>query len=141
VSSFPEVAVTENNTTSTLGPIAPFFIVSSLKSAVEFYKGKLGFELLYIGPEDDEFFAVFGRGKAEIHVKELGPDVPPQPNSSRHEDAPWDAFVTAFELDALVAEYSARGLDPRIEDRDDGLRGFTVRDDDGYTLFFGHLKR
>ena len=41
--------------------------------------------------------------------------------------------------DALAAEYEARGatFPEPLADTDDGLRGFGVRDADGYVIFFG----
>ena len=58
---------------------------------------------------------------------------------SRHEWAPWDAFVFVPDPDALAAEFASREAEfhKEIYDRDDGLRGFEVRDNDGYVLFFG----
>src|SRR6266498_1855561 len=41
--------------------VSPFFIVTSLKTSVSFYVDKLGFEVRYIGPDDDPFFAIVGR--------------------------------------------------------------------------------
>jgi hypothetical protein len=41
--------------------------------------------------------------------------------------------------DALAQELAARGVEfhKEIQDTDDGLRGFEIRDTDGYVLFFG----
>ena len=92
---------------------SPFFIVASIKTSVSFYVDKLGFEVRYIGPEDDPFFAIVGRDEVSIMLKEIAADVKPVPNHTRHK---WGQ---------------------PIQDDDDGLRGFEVMDADGYVLFFG----
>ena len=127
---------------SNLTYISPFFIVSRLKDSVLFYVNKLGFELRYIGPEDDPFFAIVGRDKISIMLKEIADDIKPVPNHTRHGWARWDAFIHAAEPDALFEEYSSGGVTFRqsIQDDDDGLRGFEVKDADDYVLFFGRPK-
>lgn len=122
-----------------IGPIQPFFIVASLSRAAEFYERYLGFDVRHSSPAEEPFFAILGRGSVQIHVKEIGADVPPQPNWTRHAWAPWDAFVYAGDPDGLAVELAGRGLELHtdLRDRDDGLRGFEVRDPDGYVLFFG----
>jgi len=115
----------------TIGPIAPLFIVSSVADSVAFYE-RLGFALRFAIPGDDPFFLIVGRDTVEIHLKFVADDVKPQPNSAQHEWAQWDAFVFAPDPDALAAEFGAQ-----VADREDGLRGFKMRDPDGYILFFG----
>jgi uncharacterized glyoxalase superfamily protein PhnB len=122
-----------------IGPIAPFFIVRDLEHAISFYRDQLGFEARFQAPASDPFFAIVGRDAVEIHLKVIDASVEPQPNPSRHEWAAWDAFVFVGDPDALAAELEANGVAIRraLEDRDDGLRGFEIRDRDGYVLFFG----
>ena len=94
--------------------IAPFFIVRSVPAALAFYRDRLGFEITFQGPEpDDIFFGIVQRGAAMIMFKDVGVD--PVPNYTRDIKkgiARWDAY-------------------------DDGLRGFELKDADGYVLFFG----
>ena len=118
---------------------SPFFIVASIKTSVSFYVDKLGFEVRYIGPEDDPFFAIVGRDQVSIMLKEIAADVKPVPNHTRHKWARWDAYISTAEPDTLFEEYRSRGVAFRqpIQDDDDGLRGFEVMDADGYVLFFG----
>ena len=52
---------------------------------------KLGFEIRYIGPDDDPYFAIVGRDNISIMLKAVAPDVKPVPNHTRHDWAPWDA--------------------------------------------------
>jgi hypothetical protein len=63
----------------------------------------------------------------------------PQPNHSRHAHMRLDAFVYVEDPDALAAELSGRGVgfSAPLKDTHDGLRGFEIRDPDGYVLFFG----
>ena len=117
--------------------IAPFFIVRNVPAALAFYRDRLGFEVTIEGPAGDVFFGIVRRGAATIMVKSVG--VNPLPNPQRHEGARWDAYLDVVDPDALAAEFSAQGVElaEPLGDTDDGLRGFAVRDADGYVLFFG----
>ena len=121
--------------------IAPFFIVRSVPAALAFYRDRLGFEVTFQGPSpDDIFFGIVQRGAAMIMLKDVGVD--PLPNSVRDVEkgwARWDAYVYVPDPDALAAEFASRDVAfaKPLEDDDDGLRGFEVRDADGYVLFFG----
>ena len=119
--------------------ISPFFIVTSLKISVSFYVDKLGFEVRYIGPDDNPYWAIVGRDNISIFLKAIAVDVKPIPNHTRHDWAPWDAYISTTEPDTLFEEYRSGGVAFRqpIGDDDDGLRGFEVMDADGYILFFG----
>ena|ERR1043166_4509913 len=127
---------------STLDYISPFFIVSKLKDSVSFYVNKLGFELRYIGPEDDPYFAMVGRDHISIMLKEIAHDIKPIPNHTRHGWARWDAYISTADPDTLFEEYSSADVTfhQSIRDDDDGLRGFELTDADGYMLFFGRPK-
>jgi catechol 2,3-dioxygenase-like lactoylglutathione lyase family enzyme len=120
--------------------IAPFFIVTSLKKAVAFYVDQLGFKIHYIGPDDDNpFYGMVGRDNISIMLKAIAPGINPIPNHTRHQWAPWDAYISTADPDALFEEYRSRGIvfrRPLMND-DDNLRGFEVEDADGYVLFFG----
>ena len=119
--------------------ISPFFIVADLRDALTFYIEKLAFELRYIGPDDDPFWAIVGRDRVSIMLKEIAPEIGPIPNHTRHEWARWDAYISAVDPDALFEEYGSRGVTFHHQLRvdGDGLRGFEVIDADGYILFFG----
>jgi len=121
--------------------ISPFFIVANLKTAVSVYVDKLGFEVRFMGPDDDPFFAMVGRDQISIMLKEIATDVKAIPNHRRHEWARWDAYIYTADPDMLFEEYRSRGVVFRQPIRDDdGLRGFEVMDADEYVLFFGRPK-
>jgi len=123
---------------NTLGYIAPSFIVVDLQASIKYYEEKLGFFVRYIGPPDDPFWAVVGRDGISIFLKAVARDVLPIPNHTRHEWAPWDAYISASAPDELFAEYETRGATfHKMLNEEGGLRGFEVRDADGYVLYFG----
>ena len=128
-------------TAAEIGGISPFFIVSDVPTSLAFYRDRLGFEITFQGPEPgDIFFGIVRRGGAQILMKAVG--VAPVPNYTRDIQqgiARWDAFVFVPDPDALAAEFASRDVaffEP-LKDTDDGLRGFEVKDADGYLLFFG----
>ena len=77
-------------------------------------------------------------------MKDVG--LPPVPNYTRDIKqgiARWDAFVSVPDPDALAAEFAARNVEffEPLKDTNDGLRGFELKDADGYLLFFGRPRR
>ena len=121
--------------------IAPFFIVKNVPAALQFYRDRLGFEVTFQGPEpDDIFFGIVERGAAMIMLKDIGVD--PVPNYTRDIKqgiARWDAYLYVPNPDALAAEFASRKVEffEPLKDTSDGLRGFELKDADGYLLFFG----
>ena len=131
-------------TQAEISGIAPFFIVKNVPAALSFYRDRLGFDITFQGPSDDDiFFGIVQRGAAMIILKAIGVD--PVPNYTRDIKqgiARWDAYVYVPDPDALAAEFSSRNVEffksiKDSENGDDGLRGFEVKDADGYILFFG----
>lgn len=119
--------------------VSPFFIVRNLDQALSFYRDSLGFDVAFLAPDPEPFFAVVRRDGVQFLLKVVGPDVAPLPNCQRHPWARWDAYVSVPDPDALSTEFASRGVafSAPIADTDDGLRGFEVLDRDGYVLFFG----
>ena len=118
--------------------IIPFFIVSDVPAALAFYRDRLGFEITFMGPEpNDIFFGMVRRGAAAMMFKDVG--VEPLPNCKREGGARWDAFIDVPDPDALAAEFTSRNVEfsQPLKNDDDGLRGFEIKDADGYVLFFG----
>jgi catechol 2,3-dioxygenase-like lactoylglutathione lyase family enzyme len=124
--------------------IAPFFIVKNVPAALSFYRDRLGFNITFQGPgPDDVFFGIVQRGAAMIMLKDVGID--PLPNYKRDVKkgwARWDAYLHVPDPDALAAEFFSRKVEfsEPLKDTDDGLRGFELKDADGYVLFFGRLR-
>lgn len=137
-------------TRPTISGISPFFIVADVPAALSFYRDMLGFDVVFRGPTpDDEFFGMVRRNGAMIMMKALGVIadgkevmVEPIPNSSREPAHSWDAYLEVPDPDAVAAEFASRGVpfSVPITDTDDGLRGFEIKDLDGYGLFFGRLR-
>lgn len=121
-----------------VGGVSPLFIVRNVLAALEFYRDSLGFEITFRGPsEDDLFFGIVQRGRAMIMFKDVG--VEPLPNREREPGARWDAYIYVPDPDALAAEFASRNVefvDP-LKVNHDRLRGFEIKDADGYLLYFG----
>lgn len=121
--------------------IMPFFIVKNVPAALAFYRDRLGFDVTFEGPDpNDIFFGIVQRGRAGIMFKNVGVD--PVPNYTRNIKqgiARWDAYVHVPDPDALAEEFLSRNVEffVPLKDTDDGLRGFELKDADGYVLFFG----
>ena len=124
-----------------VGSASPLFIVRNVPDTLAFYSDKLGFEVAFEGPEpDDIFFGIVQRGRAMIMFKAI--DVEPVPNYTRdigHGIAAWDAYVYVPDPDALYEEFASRDVEISrpLENNHDNLRGFELRDPNGYVLFFG----
>lgn len=123
-----------------IGGISPCFIVKDVAAAFEFYCDKLGFEITYQAEPDVLYFGIVQRGSAMIFLKEIGVD--PIPNNTHDIGGgilPWDAYVYVPDPDALAEEFASRGVEFSLElqDNSDNLRGFEIKDIDGYVLYFG----
>ena len=133
-------------TKTEISGIAPFFIVKNVPVALSFYRDRLGFDITFQGPnEDDIFFGIVQWGAAMIILKDIGVD--PVPNYTRDIKkgiARWDAYLHVPDPDALAAEFSSHNVEFFLPLKDsysdDGLRGFEVKDADGYLLFFGRTR-
>src|SRR5437588_1326946 len=128
-------------TRAEISGISPFFIVTHVPTSLAFYRDQLGFQITFQGPDpDDIFFGIVRRDAAMIILKDIGVD--PVPNYTRDIKkgiARWDAYLHVPDPDALAAEFSSRNVEffQPLKDDDDGLRGFEIKDVDGYMLFFG----
>ena len=124
-----------------ISSISPFFIARHVPSSLAFYRDRLGFEITFQGPDpDDIFFGIVRRDGAQILLKAVGVDpVPNYTRDIRKGIARWDAFVYVEDPDALANEFVSRQVEfcEPLDDTGDGLRGFALKDADGYVLFFG----
>jgi len=100
-------------TTPEIAGIAPFFIVRNVPAALSFYRDRLGFDIMFQGPDpNDIFFGIVRRGAAMIMLKDVGVD--PLPNHKRDIGkgwARWDAYLNVPDPDALAAEFSSRQVE------------------------------
>ena len=100
-------------TKTEISGIAPFFIVKNVPVALSFYRDRLGFDITFQGPSDDDiFFGIVQRGAAMIMLKDIGVD--PVPNYTRDIKkgiARWDAYLHVPDPDALAAEFSSRNVE------------------------------
>jgi len=125
-----------------LHSIAPFFIVDDLQTSLDFYQLKLGFAIMHTGGGDGhgkDFWGIVQRDGVMLMLKAITPEIHPQPNHSRHEWAPWDAYIYTPDPDSLYAEYLGRSasIHKELADTNDGLRAFEIIDNSGYVLCFG----
>jgi catechol 2,3-dioxygenase-like lactoylglutathione lyase family enzyme len=120
-----------------ISSVSPFLIVDDAAAALSFYRDRLGFDITYQEPADDPFFGIVSRGGAMIMLKSVG--VNPRPNHTRQPEARWDAYLYVPDPDALAAEFASRNVafSEPLKNTHDGLRGFELKDADGYVLFFG----
>lgn len=124
-----------------VGSAAPLFIVRDVPATIAFYRDKLGFKVTFEGPEpDDIFFGIVERGRAMVMFKDV--DIDAVPNHTRdigHGIASWDAYVYVADPDALYEEFAAKAVafHRPLENNSDNLRGFEVRDLNGYVIYFG----
>lgn len=136
-----EDKVESQSTKAEIGGVSPLFIVKDVPTALAFYRDRLGFDVTFEGPEpDDIFFGIVQCGQAMLMFKDIG--VEPIPNHTRDigkGDVRWDAYFYVPDPDALAAEFETRNVEFRspLKDTHDGLRGFEIKDTDGYVLFFG----
>jgi catechol 2,3-dioxygenase-like lactoylglutathione lyase family enzyme len=122
-----------------LNSVTPCFIVDDLSKTIAFYSS-MAFSVLYKGgDENGDFWAMLGRDQVAFMFKSITPDIHPQPNRSRHEWAPWDAYIFTPDPDSLYAEFLAHDvpMHQELADTHDGLRAFEVMDNSGYLLCFG----
>ena len=126
----------------TLNTIAPFFVVDNLRTSLEFYRSKLGFEITHTGGgngDGEGFFGIVQRDGVMVLLKAITPQIHPQPNHSRHKWARWDAYVHTSDPDSLYSEYVANSvpMNRPLADTSDGLRAFEIIDNSGYVICFG----
>lgn len=121
--------------------MSPLFIVRDVPTTLAYYQNKLGFEITFQGPEpDDIFFGMVRRGSAMFMFKDV--DINPVPNYTRdtgHGIASWDAYIYVPDPDAIYEEFVSHNVDFNMPlcDNSDNLRGFEVRETNGYIIYFG----
>ena len=124
----------------------PLFIVNDVSRTIQFYTEKLGFSVHFeqtLTGDDSPSFCILGRDGISMMFKSILPDVSPIPNSTSHEWTRWDAYISTNDPDMLFDEFQLNGIEfhRNLENTDDGLRAFEVRDNNGYVLCFAKLNQ
>ena len=128
-------------TKAEIGGATPLFIVRNVPATLAFYRDELGSEVTFEGPERDNiFFGIVQRGRAMLMFKAI--DIEPVPNHTRDVGggiARWDAYIYVPDPDALYDEFASNDVEfvSPLENNSDNLRGFEIKDIDGYILYFG----
>lgn len=55
--------------TAQRGFVAPFFIVRDVMPSIAFDRDRLGFDVTYLGPDDDPYFAMLKRNSVRLMLK------------------------------------------------------------------------
>jgi predicted enzyme related to lactoylglutathione lyase len=122
---------------ATLRAIAPHFAVADVVAAAEYYREKLGFELLsyFLDPP---VFAMVARDGIEIHLGKQDEGQTAVPNSAFRRIG-LDAYIWTNDIHKLAAELKERGADI-VEGPVTRVYGSTevvIRDCNGYRIAFG----
>lgn len=115
--------------------VTPQFFTLDIPGTVAYYKDKLGFECLGTW-QDPPVYAIVARDQRAIHFRCAEP---PAVNPDKYADELLDAYLSVEDVDALYAEYSAKGAEFTREPGNMpwGAREFVVKDCDGRLLAFG----
>ena len=87
--------------------IAPQFFTTDMRATLVYYHDKLGFDCVSTWQEPP-VYAIVARDEQRIHFRCAEP---PTPNSDKYDDELLDAYVFVDDVDALYAEYAARGVE------------------------------
>ena len=125
-------------TRSKLTGIAPQFVVPDVVSTAEFYRDKLGFELLgYFA--DPPVYAMVRRDNAEIHFGKIDEGREMRFNESVRKGLGSDVYIFVSDVNALYMEFIERGVEV-VEGpikRIYNCTEITVKDCNGFQLVFG----
>lgn len=115
--------------------IAPQFFTVDLPATLGYYRDALGFACVSTWL-DPPVYAIVARDGQRIHFRAAAPPVR-QPD--KYDDELLDAYLHVDDIDALHAEYAARGVEftRPLGDTPWGAREFVVKDVDGRLLAFG----
>ncbi|MEQ1642855.1 MAG: VOC family protein [Pyrinomonadaceae bacterium] len=117
--------------------LAPQFVVTDVVKTAEYYRDKLGFEILGYFSEPP-VFAMVRRGNAEIHLGKADGDRT-QMNEQVRRGLGTDAYIFVSDINSLHDELLVAGVDivegpiKRIYD----CVEITVKDCNGFQLVFG----
>ncbi|MFN6964317.1 MAG: glyoxalase superfamily protein [Pyrinomonadaceae bacterium] len=117
-----------------LKSVAPQLVVSDAVAAAEYYRDRLGFEILgYFG--EPPVYAIVRRDGVEVH---FGKAETSGVSNTAARPGSFDLYIWVSDIDALTAELAAAGVEI-VEGPVKRIYGSTevvVRDGEGYTLVF-----
>ena len=115
--------------------IAPQFFTTDMQATLAYYSGKLGFGCVGTW-QDPPVYAIVARDEHRIHFRWAEA---PTPNPEKYDDELLDAYMRVDDVDALYAEYAARGVEftRALADTPWHAREFVVKDCDGRLIAFG----
>ena len=115
--------------------IAPQFFTTDMRVTLNYYSDKLGFKCVSTW-QDPPVYAIVARDTHRIHFRCAEP---PTPNPDKYADELLDAYVFVENVDALYAEYAARGVEftRTLGDTPWNSREFVIKDCDGRLVAFG----
>jgi len=115
--------------------IVPMFFTTDMDSTLAYYKEKLGFECVGTWG-DPPIYAIVARDEQAIHFRCAEP---PTAHPDKYADELLDAYLSVENVDALHAEFAAKGVEFARELADTPWRSreFVVKDCDGRLLVFG----
>ncbi|QNI34424.1 VOC family protein [Alloacidobacterium dinghuense] len=115
--------------------IAPLFFTMDIPGTLAYYKDKLGFECQGTW-QDPPVYAIVARDQRPIHFRCAEP---PTANPDKYADELLDAYFSVADVDALYAEYAAKGVEftRKLANMPWNMREFVVKDCDGRLLAFG----
>ena len=123
--------------TPKLTGIAPQFVVSDVVATAEYYRDKLGFEILGFFA-DPPVYAMVRRDSAEIHFGKGDGDTV-QLNEAVRKGLGSDVYIFVTDVNALFDEFRSRDVEI-IEGpvkREYECTEITVKDCNGFKLVFG----
>ncbi|MFP5226291.1 MAG: bleomycin resistance protein [Acidobacteriota bacterium] len=115
--------------------IAPQFFTVDIPRTLAWYEKKLGFACVGTW-QDPPVYAIVARDAQKIHFRCAEP---PRANPDKDADELLDAYIAVEDIDALYAEYSAKGVEfaRELGETPWQAREFVVKDCDGRLLAFG----
>jgi len=115
--------------------IAPQFFTLDISGTLAYYQDKLGFRCSGTW-QNPPVYAIVARDEQAIHFRCA---TPPLANPDKYPDELLDAYIVIEDVDALYAEYAARGVEftRELANTPWQSREFVVKDCDGRLLAFG----
>lgn len=89
----------------------PSFVVADVIETAEYYRDKLGFEILGYFWEDPPVFAIVGRDGVNFHFGKIDEGQEMRVNTDIRRGIGHDAYIFTNDIQALFEEFSEKGVD------------------------------